>query len=79
MRSIKLDRALQQWTQKRLCNHARPQDVTQGYVVLELKSLQLTVERVATFILKHAGLSETALIALDNEVNTVLERQIQPV
>ena len=50
---------IQQWTQKRLCNHAKPQDVTQGYVQHELKSLALTVERIATFILKHAGLDET--------------------
>jgi integrase len=44
------------WTQKRLCNHAKPQDVTQGYVQHELKSLQQTVERVAGFILKHADI-----------------------
>ena len=48
---------IQQWTQKRLCNHAQPQDVTQGYVVHELKSLQQTVERIAAFILKHAGIA----------------------
>ena len=44
--------------QKRLCNHAKPRDVTEGYVVHELKSLQLTVERIAAFILKHAELVE---------------------
>ncbi len=51
---------IEKWTQKRLCNHALPQDVTEGYVNLELKSLQATVERIAVFILKHAGINRAA-------------------
>lgn len=51
--------SIPKWTQKRLCNHALPQDVTEGYVQHELKSLQATVERIAAFILKHAGIVDT--------------------
>lgn len=51
--------SIPKWTQKRLCNHALPQDVTEGYVQHELKSLQATVERIAAFIRKHAGIVDT--------------------
>lgn len=52
------DLSIPKYTQKRLCNHALPQDVTEGYVLYELKPLQSTVERISAFILKHAGLVE---------------------
>jgi integrase len=44
------------WTQKRLVNHARPDDVTQGYVQHEIEALRHDVEAVAQYILEHAGL-----------------------
>lgn len=43
------------WTQKRLVNHAKPDDVTQGYVQHEIEFLRRDVEAVAKFILTHAG------------------------
>jgi integrase len=61
---------VQQWTQKRLCNHAKPQDVTQGYVQHELKSLALTVERIAAFILKHAGMAVPPPVEVNLEEQT---------
>jgi integrase len=65
------DLRIQTWTQKRLCNHSLPQDVTEGYVQHELKSLQATIERVAAFILKHAGL-------LDGSPATVAATPAEP-
>ncbi|WP_136524647.1 tyrosine-type recombinase/integrase [Geomonas ferrireducens] len=44
------------WTQKRLVNHAKPDDVTQGYVQHEIEFLRRDVESVAKFILDHAEL-----------------------
>lgn len=50
------------WTQKRLVNHAKPDDVTQGYVQHEIEFLRRDVEAVAKFILTHAGLLEGAKV-----------------
>jgi len=44
------------WTQKRLVNHAKPDDVTQGYVQHELEVLRRDVETVAHYILANAGI-----------------------
>ena len=44
------------WTQKRLVNHARPDDVTQGYVQHEIETLRRDVEAVAHYILSNAGI-----------------------
>ncbi|GFO68693.1 integrase [Geomonas limicola] len=48
------------WTQKRLVNHAKPADVTEGYVQHEMDFLRQDVEAVAAYILEHAGLNGTA-------------------
>lgn len=42
------------FTQKRLCNHALPTDVTQGYIQFSMVELRRVVEKVAQFILKSA-------------------------
>jgi len=42
------------FTQKRLCNHALPKDVTEGYIQFPLARLRIHVERVANYILKTA-------------------------
>jgi integrase len=44
------------WTQKRLVNHAKPDDVTQGYVQHEIEILRRDVETVAHYILSNAGI-----------------------
>jgi len=41
---------------KRLCNHALPQDVTEGYLQFNMDRLRRDVEKIASFILSHAGL-----------------------
>lgn len=69
---------VQQWTQKRLCNHALPQDVTQGYVQYELKSLALTVERIAAFILRHAGMTVPPPVEVNTEDQSELPQQAEP-
>jgi integrase len=69
---------IQQWTQKRLCNHAKPQDVTQGYVQHELKSLALTVERIAAFILNHAGLAVPSPVEVNTDGQTEQPQQAEP-
>ena len=47
---------------KRLCNHALPQDVTEGYLQFSMDRLRRDVEKVANFILSHAGLKESAKV-----------------
>jgi hypothetical protein len=44
--------------------------VTQGYVQHELKSLALTVERIAAFILKHAGMAVPPPVEVNLEEQT---------
>ncbi len=45
------------FAQKRLCRHALPQDVTEGYLQFSMDRLRRDVEKVAAFILHHAGLT----------------------
>lgn len=50
------------FAQKRLCNHALPQDVTEGYLQFSMDRLRRDVEKVAAFILSHAGLAPTGKV-----------------
>jgi integrase len=43
------------FTQKRLCNHALPKDVTQGYIQYSMEELRKVVEEVAWFVVVAAG------------------------
>lgn len=45
------------FARKRLVNHALPQDVTEGYTMFSLSRLRAHVERIAEFILGHAGIA----------------------
>lgn len=44
------------FTRKRLANHAIPLDVTEGYTFFNMAKLRITVEKIASFILEHAGI-----------------------
>lgn len=54
---------------KRLVNHAIPLDVTEGYTQFSMEKLREIIERVASFILAHAGIpyngNETPLLTPD--------------
>jgi len=50
------------WTQKRLVNHAKPDDVTQGYVQHEIEVLRRDVEAVAHYILSNAGIIDSGKV-----------------
>ena len=50
------------WTQKRLVNHAKPDDVTQGYVQHEIEVLRQDVEAVAQYILANAGIIDSGKV-----------------
>ena len=44
------------FSRKRLVNHAIPLDVTEGYTMFNMNKLREIVERIAAFILHHAGI-----------------------
>ncbi len=48
------------FTKKRLCNHALPKDVTEGYIQFPLEDLRNVVEEVADYILTSAGQNKKA-------------------
>jgi integrase len=53
---------------KRLLNHKMNGDVTAGYVVMDVERLRKPVQQVADFILKEAGLMESAeVVALKQQ------------
>lgn len=44
------------FTRKRLANHAIPLDVTEGYTQFNIEKLRVDIEKIAAFILDHAGI-----------------------
>ena len=45
------------FTRKRLANHAIPLDVTEGYTLFNMDKLRMVIEKIAAFILGHAGIA----------------------
>jgi integrase len=50
------------YTLKRLLNHKDKRDVTAGYIVLNVERLRGPMQRITTFILRAAGIEQTASI-----------------
>lgn len=44
------------FSRKRLANHAIPLDVTEGYTQFNIEKLRVVIEKIAAFILEHAGI-----------------------
>ena len=47
---------------KRLLNHATGSDVTAGYIVIDVERLREPMQKITDFILKAAGVKESATI-----------------
>lgn len=50
------------YTLKRLLNHKDKRDVTAGYIVLNVERLREPMQRIATFILRAAGIEKTGRV-----------------
>jgi integrase len=58
--SVHLERSLSAYTLKRLLNHSSGGDVTSGYVQVGIEDLREPMRQVEDFVLKCAGLKESA-------------------
>ncbi len=65
----RLERNFSAYTIKRLLNHSSGGDVTQGYIQFGVEDLREPMQAVETFVLKCAGLEQSAPIAYLNATN----------